>query len=91
MLVDSFAEVGRVIVIGPVEPRFEAPPPPWIVAGQFFRKQCNAADEPEAGYTSNVMMRTSAIAASGVLFDETLNFIGGEDVVFFCRHARARI
>jgi succinoglycan biosynthesis protein ExoM len=29
------------------------------------------------------MMRTSIIAATGVRFDETLNLIGGEDVVFF--------
>jgi succinoglycan biosynthesis protein ExoM len=35
------------------------------------------------------MMRTAAIAASGVRFDETLNSIGGEDVVFF-RALRAR-
>jgi len=82
-LVDCIAEAGSVIVIGPVEPRFEVPPPAWIVAGHFFHKQCKGADEQEEGHTSNVMMRTAAIAASGVLFDETLNFIGGEDVVFF--------
>ena len=82
-LVNCFSDAGNVIVIGPVEPRFDAPPPPWIVAGRFFHKQCKPEDEHVEGYTSNVMMRTSSIAASGVLFDETLNFIGGEDVVFF--------
>lgn len=88
-LVDRFTEASSVIVIGPVEPRFDAPPPQWIVAGDFFHKRCPATDEPVDGYTSNVMMRTAAIAASGVLFDEALNSIGGEDVVFF-RALRAR-
>jgi succinoglycan biosynthesis protein ExoM len=82
-LVDCFAEPSAVIVVGPLEPRFEAPPPRWIVQGGFFRHRITDPGEPVAGYTGNVMMRTSAIAASGVLFDETLNAIGGEDVVFF--------
>jgi len=84
-----FQEPGKTIVLGPIEPRFETPPPGWIVAGGFFAKRCNDGDEIEEGYTSNVMMRTAAIAASGVLFDEALNSIGGEDVVFF-RALRAR-
>jgi succinoglycan biosynthesis protein ExoM len=82
-LVDCFADAGNVVVVGPLEPRFEAPPPRWIIQGDFFRHRITDSDEPVAGYTGNVMMRTSAIAASGVLFDETLNAIGGEDVVFF--------
>jgi succinoglycan biosynthesis protein ExoM len=82
-LVDGFAEANSAIVVGPLEPRFEATPPGWIIAGDFFRYRCKSENEPVEGYTSNVMMRTAAIAASGVLFDEALNAIGGEDVVFF--------
>jgi succinoglycan biosynthesis protein ExoM len=82
-LVDCFKEPGRAIVVGPLEPRYEVPPPRWIVAGDFFHHRCTDADAEHAGYTGNVMMRTAAIAASGVRFDETLNSIGGEDVVFF--------
>jgi glycosyltransferase involved in cell wall biosynthesis len=88
-LVACFVEASCVIVIGPVEPRFEATPPRWMDAGDFFRKRCLGVDEREEGHTSNVMMRTAAIAASGVLFDEALNSIGGEDVVFF-RTLRSR-
>jgi succinoglycan biosynthesis protein ExoM len=88
-LVDCFQEPGTTIVVGPLEPRFETPPPRWIIAGDFFHHRCAAADDLVEGYTGNVMMRTAAIAASGVRFDETLNAIGGEDVVFF-RALRAR-
>jgi cellulose synthase/poly-beta-1,6-N-acetylglucosamine synthase-like glycosyltransferase len=88
-LVSCFTEAGTVIVVGPREPRFEAPPPEWIVAGAFFHHRCGESGQLEAGNTANVMMRTSAIAASGVRFDEALNAIGGEDVVFF-RALRAR-
>jgi succinoglycan biosynthesis protein ExoM len=88
-LVDCFQEPSDTIVLGPIEPRFETPPPRWMVAGNFFAKRFNDAEEIVEGYTSNVMMRTAAIAASGVSFDETLNSIGGEDVVFF-RALRAR-
>jgi succinoglycan biosynthesis protein ExoM len=87
-LVDCFKEPGSATVLGPVEPRFEVPPPPWIVAGDFFYKRYGV-DKSVEGYTGNVMMRTAEIAASGVRFDETLNAIGGEDVVFF-RALRAR-
>jgi hypothetical protein len=41
------------------------------------------------GLDAQLMMRTAAIAATGVRFDETLNLIGGEDVIFF-RALRAR-
>jgi succinoglycan biosynthesis protein ExoM len=88
-LADCFEDANNVIVVGTLEPRFEAPPPPWVVAGDFFHHRCKAVNQRVEGYTGNVMMRTAAIAASGVLFDETLNSIGGEDVVFF-RALRAR-
>jgi succinoglycan biosynthesis protein ExoM len=80
--VDAFTETD-VVVVGPLEPQFEVPPPPWIVAGDFFHHRCANPNERVAGYTGNVMMRTSAIVGSGVQFDEKLNSIGGEDVVFF--------
>ena len=88
-LVDRFKEPSSAIVVGPLEPRYEVPPPRWIAAGDFFHHRCTDADAEHTGYTGNVMMRTAAIAASGVRFDETLNSIGGEDVVFF-RALRAR-
>jgi succinoglycan biosynthesis protein ExoM len=88
-LVDCFTDPSTAIVVGPLEPRFEVPPPRWIVAGNFFHHRCSDTEEDRTGYTGNVMMRTRQIAATGVRFDETLNSIGGEDVVFF-RALRAR-
>jgi cellulose synthase/poly-beta-1,6-N-acetylglucosamine synthase-like glycosyltransferase len=88
-LVDSFKDPSTAIVVGPLEPLFEVPPPRWIVAGDFFRHRCSDTDEDRLGYTGNVMMKTAAIEATGVRFDETLNSIGGEDVIFF-RSLRAR-
>jgi succinoglycan biosynthesis protein ExoM len=88
-LMECFNDPRNTIVVGPLEPRFEAPPPRWIIQGDFFHRRISDTDENSSGYTGNVMMRTAAIAASGVRFDETLNTIGGEDVVFFrALHAR---
>jgi cellulose synthase/poly-beta-1,6-N-acetylglucosamine synthase-like glycosyltransferase len=81
-LADEFSDPLCAIAVGPVEPIFDTPPPQWIVTGGFFRKRCEAGDVHE-GYTSNVMMRTAVLKTTGVRFDETLNSIGGEDVVFF--------
>src|SRR5258708_38520778 len=82
-LVDRFKESSSAIVVGPLEPRYEVPPPRWIAAGDFFHHRCTDADAEHTGYTGNVMMRTAAIAASGVRFDETLNSIGGAGAVYF--------
>jgi succinoglycan biosynthesis protein ExoM len=82
-LVECFSDANANVVVGPVEPRFEVLPPQWISTGDFFHKRCPDSGELHQGYTSNVMMRTRAIAATEVRFDVTLNSIGGEDVVFF--------
>jgi len=88
-LMQCFSDASTTVAVGPVEPRFEAPPPRWMLTGDFFHKRCADTGELHEGYTSNVMMRTRAIKASEVLFDVRLNSIGGEDVVFF-RELRAR-
>jgi succinoglycan biosynthesis protein ExoM len=76
------------IAVGPVEPIYARQPADWIVAGDFFHGQCNGCDESHDGYTSNCMIRTTIIEQSGVRFDESLNHIGGEDVLFFSQLRR---
>lgn len=82
-LADSLIDPACSIVVGPVEPVFEEQPPAWIISGGFFSKRCGVEDEFHEGYTSNVMIRTSIVAKSGIRFDESLNLVGGEDVLFF--------
>jgi succinoglycan biosynthesis protein ExoM len=82
-LSSGFSSPTTSIAIGPVEPIFEKPPPPWIVSGKLFRKECSETGELTGGYTSNVMIRTSVVLQTGLRFDESLNQIGGEDALFF--------
>lgn len=81
-LVGAMADPQRAIVIGPVAPLFQKKPPEWMISGGFFYHGCSE-NEPHAGHTGNVIMRTSVIRKSGVRFDESLNNVGGEDVLFF--------
>jgi succinoglycan biosynthesis protein ExoM len=88
-LINSFLDPACSIVIGPVDPIFEAQPPSWIVSGEFFHKRCKGSKELNEGYSSNVMIRRSIVEQSGVRFDESLNLVGGEDALFF-RELRVR-
>jgi succinoglycan biosynthesis protein ExoM len=83
MLLNASADPERSIIVGPVEPVFDAPPPAWIVTGAFFSKRCNTGKYIHPGHTANVLIRTSILKTSAVRFDESLNLVGGEDVVFF--------
>jgi len=82
-LLDAVRASSTAVVIGPVQPIFRVHPPNWIIEGRFFSKCCDSPEGNYEGYTSNVMVRYSIVAAAGVRFDESLNQIGGEDVLFF--------
>jgi succinoglycan biosynthesis protein ExoM len=82
-LMEVFQDSTVTIAVGPVAPRFLSQPPEWVISGKFFEKRCPASTEIHHGYTSNVMMRTDVLQQTGVRFNEALNSIGGEDVVFF--------
>lgn len=73
------------IAVGPVKAIFEARPPEWIIAGDFFQRKCPESQRPHDGYTSNCMIRTAILRQTGIRFEESLNHIGGEDVLFFSR------
>jgi len=83
MLLNASVDPVRSIVVGPVEPIFDAPPPAWMISGAFFSKRCDTSKDVHSGHTSNVLIRTSILKETGVRFDESLNLVGGEDVLFF--------
>lgn len=76
-------------VAGPCLPRFEAPPPAWVVEGGFFERPRFASGASlEVAFTHNVLVRTAALAEMRALFDERLALCGGSDVELFRRFAR---
>jgi len=75
--------------VGPVEPRFEVPGPPWLDASTFFdraHQRTGSEVDPYRAYTANTWLRRSLfdeVAFEGA-FDRTL----GEDVDLFVRLSR---
>jgi len=66
-------------VIGPVVPRFESPPPEWIVEGGFFqRPRFMTGVEAKIGRTGNMLARSELFEAVGG-FDERFDSTGGGD------------
>ena len=79
------------IVFGPARARYADTAPAWARAVDLhsIRPVVRVGGCIETGYTSNVMMRRSAIA--GVRFDPALGRSGGEDTVFFASLHRAGV
>ncbi len=71
-------------VIGPVPRVLPDAAPIWLRRTHFF-------DSPvypdqtlvRDGYSGNCLLRMKSIQRLGIAFDETLNFAGGEDLLFF--------
>lgn len=76
-------------VLGPVRPRYRAPPPRWLLRGRFWERD-EWPDGAEVPWTrcrtGNVLLRRDALEALAPAFDERLA-TGGEDVDFFRRLA----
>jgi GT2 family glycosyltransferase len=83
------------VVTGPVDRRFEVPPPAWVKRGRFFERSAGLGPRPgrltgeqlSEAYTNNVMFRASLLDELGLRFDERYGF--GEDSRFFRHVARA--
>lgn len=72
------------VVCGPVLPLFETTPEPWIVKGRFFERDRHpTGTEIDYGRTGNVLIASKWLFPTAKPFDETLNFTGGEDTLFF--------
>jgi succinoglycan biosynthesis protein ExoM len=71
-------------VVGPVPRLFPAGAPRWMREARFF-------DSPvypdraliRDGYCGNCLLRIKSIERFGIVFEEALNFAGGEDLLFF--------
>jgi glycosyltransferase involved in cell wall biosynthesis len=75
------------IVAAPVLPRFEVPPPLWLLEGGFFHRQRHATGiQLHSAGAGNVLIAREVIEAmSPAWFDLRFNFTGGEDTHFFRR------
>jgi succinoglycan biosynthesis protein ExoM len=83
-LVSCWRRTGADAVLGPVEPRYETPPPEWVTRGGFFAPLRFPRDSHlHWGYTSNVLL-TRALA-DRYRFDNRYGLTGGSDTHFFMR------
>jgi glycosyltransferase involved in cell wall biosynthesis len=77
---------GSAVVASPVVPRFEEPPPAWIVAGGFFEKRRFADGGPAPfATTSSVLIARRAFPPGIQPFNEKMALTGGTDTHFFMR------
>jgi succinoglycan biosynthesis protein ExoM len=71
-------------VIGPVPRLLPDVAPRWLRRGRFFE----SPTYPDRtlvrdGYSGNCLLQMKSIERLGIAFDQTLNFAGGEDLLFF--------
>lgn len=84
-LLDARARSGADIVLGPVLPDFEAPPPSWLSkVGYFEPLTFRPLESIHFAYTGNVLIATGVFDSSRP-FKEELAQVGGEDTHFFMR------
>jgi succinoglycan biosynthesis protein ExoM len=77
-------ETGSDVVIGPVPQLLPPAAPRWIRAGRFF--DLPTYEDGAAlsfGYSGNCLLNVASIKRARIAFDPTLNFAGGEDMLFF--------
>jgi len=79
-LIGRAKRTGADIIGGPVVPQFEAAPPQWAVAGDFFSKSGTSPG------TENLLLRVSSVPPDeSDWFRKEFNFSGGEDHEFLSR------
>ncbi len=71
-------------VIGPVPRILPEVAPRWLREGRFFESPAyRDRTMLHDGYSGNCLLRTKSIERLDLSFDQTLNFAGGEDLLFF--------
>lgn len=82
-LFDTWQHWRCAAVSGPVLPRFDGPPDPWVLASGAFeaRVRATGARVPGAA-TNNLLLDLTAVQELGLRFDERLGLSGGEDTMF---------
>lgn len=85
-LVCAQSRYGADAVFGPVIPHYAEDVPAWIRRGNFFGPRRHAGGEVLRGsqtYTSNVLIRRSALAGIPGPFDQDFGLTGGSDAMLF--------
>ena len=78
-------ESGASVVVGPVVPRFERPPPGWVEQGRFFeRPRFRTGERLGWATTGNVLIARNALSGPEP-FDPKMRYTGGSDTQFFMR------
>ena len=84
-LLDTAAQSGADVVLGPVKAVYDAQAPQWMAMGDFHSTlPVRVGGTIHTGYTCNVLLRRVEPYA-GLLFNLTLGQSGGEDSDFFYR------
>lgn len=74
------------VVTGPVFPRFDEPPPDWVIEGEFFeRPRHRHLERIDYATTSSVLIMMRAIADRPEPFDPAFGLSGGEDTHLFAQ------
>ncbi|UQX89358.1 glycosyltransferase [Jatrophihabitans telluris] len=82
-LLKTRAEAGAAVVAGAVESEFDAPLPPWIAAGDFFRRRrLPTGTAIHVAATNNLLLDLDVVRAAGLDFDVDFGLSGGEDTLF---------
>jgi succinoglycan biosynthesis protein ExoM len=76
---------GSDAVVGPVPRQFPTDAPRWLRVGRFFDDIPARADGSFVydGHTGNCLLRVASLNWMKISFDASMNFAGGEDVLFF--------
>jgi succinoglycan biosynthesis protein ExoM len=73
-------------IVGSVLPKFEVPPPAWIVTGRIFDYDLPPAGTPVQigdALSGNAFLNSGFLKTHGIRFDSAFNATGGEDTEFF--------
>lgn len=82
-LVATWRRSGAAAVAGRVVERYEAEPPSWIAAGEFFRRFSRPTlTEVTVAPTGNLLLDLDEVRRLGLTFDERFGLTGGEDTLF---------
>ncbi|MEM9780379.1 MAG: glycosyltransferase [Pseudomonadota bacterium] len=85
-MLSTLTGAGAQAVQGPVEPRYESPPPEWVERLEIFRLGPFAQAAPlNFAATNNSMVDARFLRQHGLRFDPAFNHTGGEDEELFGR------
>jgi len=82
-LLEVYARHRPAAVTGPVFPRYEIEPDPWLLAGGFFvRRMYPDGHRVPAATSANLLLDLTQVRRLGLRFDERYGLTGGSDTLF---------